>query len=213
MADDTNSTAGESQTTDANAGGQAAGDSTTGAATQTASTEAEQQQQTQQQSQSQTTDDDKVTKAEAKRQAEELVTKTVKRKLRAELIKRGIDPDAQDGEQTTKPTVDSVTKERDDAIARVRVFEAAEQVEEFIADKRNNVQVRNPRALIKFIRADYQFDDDGKVTNLKELIADAKRDAPELFGIATGSIDGGAGNGATLGADMNSLIRRAAGRQ
>jgi hypothetical protein len=82
-----------------------------------------------------------------------------------------------------------------------------------VSDKRNAVQVKNVRALVRFIEHDFQYDDDGKVTNLKELVTQAKGEAPELFGSTAGSADGGAGaqsqNG---GGDMNAQIRRAAGR-
>lgn len=217
--ENTSTADGSQQQQNANAGGQtAANDPIAGAATQTAqTTEAQQQQQTtqqqgrqsgQQQAAAETESDKKFTQGDL----DKYLNQRLGKKLRAELIKRGIDPDAKDGESTTKPTVDSVAKERDDALSKLRVYEAAEQVEEFITDKRNNAQVRNMRGLLRLIRSDYEFDDDGKVTNLKELIAEAKRDAPELFGAPASSVDAGAGGNGAVGASMNDLIRRAAGR-
>lgn len=75
-------------------------------------------------------------------------------------------------------------------------------------------QVKNPRALYRFVRDDIETDDDGQITNLESLFKQAKQEAPELFGAkANGSADGGSGSReGSKGGDMNSLIRQATGR-
>jgi len=145
------------------------------------------------------------TQADVDRIVRERLQREVKKGIREELKKL-----SGDGDDKDKPTVESIARERDTLLRENRIYKAADEVEAYVSDK--NIKVRNMRGLLKFIRSDYQFDDDGKVANLKELIAEAKRDAPELFGVNAGSADGGAGNGYPVGADMNTLIRQAAGR-
>lgn len=68
--------------------------------------------------------------------------------------------------------------------------------------------------IYRVLKGDIEYDDDGKPTNLKDLIADLKQTTPHLFKPATTRVDGGAGNGSKPGKDdMNSMIRAAAGRQ
>jgi hypothetical protein len=207
MADDNTTTADESKDSTSNADGKQADDSKTGADTQAAKTTEANDNKL-----DKSGDDKLYTEAEAKKRAEDLVSKTVMRKLRAELIKRGIDPDAKEGDSSTKPTVEQLSKRAEDAEQRLRVFEARDQLETFISDKRNNVQVRNVRGLFKYIKDDLEFDDEGNVTNFREVLAQAKNEASELFGQTVRSIDAGAGARQNGAADMNSLIRHAAGR-
>ena len=211
MPDDNTSTANGSQNQDANAGGQQAADSNAGAGTQTAqSTEGKQQTQQQQQTNQQQTADNSDTNSDKKFTQEDLdkyLTQRLDKKLRKELIKRGIDPDEKDTGKDAKPTVETVTKERDDIAARLRIAEARDQLESFVADKRNNLTVSNVRGLFKYIKDDLEFDEDGKVTNFKDVLAQAKVEAGEFFRAAVGSADGGRGNGQVANVDMNALIR------
>lgn len=57
-----------------------------------------------------------------------------------------------------------------------------------------------------------EFTDDDKISNLKELISEARERIPSRFPKRPGSANGGEGKGGSIGSDMNSLIRRAAGR-
>ncbi len=67
--------------------------------------------------------------------------------------------------------------------------------------------------IYRVLKGDIEYDDDGKPTNLKDLIADLKQTTPHLFKPATTRVDGGAGNGSKPGKDdMNTAIRLAAGR-
>jgi hypothetical protein len=67
--------------------------------------------------------------------------------------------------------------------------------------------------IYRVIKSDLEYDDDGKPTNLKDLIADLKQTTPHLFKPESKRIDGGSGNGSKPGKDdMNSMIRIAAGR-
>jgi len=208
MADD-NSTAAESQSTDATAGGQQAGDKAkAGAETQTAKTSTEgQQQQTQQQQSTKTDADESDDKQFSQEQVNKIVQKRIDKAVRRELIKRGIDPDDKDSGKDAKPTVETVAKERDDLAQRLRTLEARDQLETFIADKRNNLQVRNIRGLFKYVKDDLEFDDEGNVTNFKDVLTQAKSEAGEFFGVNHGSADGGKGNNQPATVDMNTLIR------
>lgn len=79
--------------------------------------------------------------------------------------------------------------------------------------ERNQFRARNPRTVYKLIKDDLQYDDEGKVTNLTELLKQAKADDPLLFGRVGSSVDGGAGSRQNAQAfDMNAQIRRMAGR-
>src|ERR1051326_369695 len=171
MADENTTTADESKDSTSNADGKQADDSKTGADTQAAKTTEAHDNKL-----DKSGDDKLYTEAEAKKRAEDLVSKTVMRKLRAELIKRGIDPDAKEGDSSTKPTVEQLSKRAEDAEQRLRVFEARDQLETFISDKRNNVQVRNVRGLFKYIKDGLEFDDEGNVTNFREVLAQAKNE-------------------------------------
>jgi len=57
-----------------------------------------------------------------------------------------------------------------------------------------------------------EFDDEDKISNLKDLLSEARERIPTRFPRRPGSANGGDGKPTGIGADMNSLIRRAAGR-
>jgi hypothetical protein len=73
----------------------------------------------------------------------------------------------------------------------------------------------NPKAAVKLAQAiGLEFDDKGKLVNLKDLIAEVKDIAPELFQKRPGRSDSADGvSSSPLGQSMNDVIRRAAGRQ
>lgn len=77
----------------------------------------------------------------------------------------------------------------------------------------SELRARNPGAVAKLVNISaVEYDKDGQPTNVKALVEALKKDLPELFNLAPGGSDGGAGNGAAAPQDMNYLIRRAAGR-
>lgn len=117
------------------------------------------------------------------------------------------------GDKDGQPSVEELQRGVDDAKRDLRFYQARDQVEDFIADKRNQANVRNIKAFCRYFKDDFTFDDEGKVSNLKDLYTRAKVETPELLGIATSSIDGAAGNGspAIADGDMNKLLRSAAG--
>lgn len=57
-----------------------------------------------------------------------------------------------------------------------------------------------------------EYSDEGQISNLKELLSDARERIPTRFPKRPGSANGGDGKPAGIGQDMNALIRRAAGR-
>jgi hypothetical protein len=57
-----------------------------------------------------------------------------------------------------------------------------------------------------------EFSDDDKISNLKDLLSEARERIPTRFPKRPGSANGGDGKPAGIGTDMNALIRRAAGR-
>lgn len=117
------------------------------------------------------------------------------------------------GEKDGQPSVDELQQGKDAAERQLQFFQARDQVEDFIADKKNAANIKNVRAFCRYFKDDFVFED-GKVTNLKDLYTRAKTETPELLGMVTGSIDGAAGgNNAPADNDMNAAIRRAAGRR
>lgn len=195
----TSTTEGESTTTQT-AGGQQATDSTTGAATQTATSTTE--------AQTQTT---KIDTSSPEFKA--ALTEAIKAKL-PQLQRQAKAQVAKElsGEKEGEPTVDELKTKLSERDAKLRVLEARDQLESFIADKRNQLQVRNVRGLFKLIKDDLEYDEEGKVTNFKDVIAAAKSEAAEFFGGQASSIDAGVRAQQNGSADMNQRIRALAGR-
>lgn len=111
------------------------------------------------------------------------------------------------GEKEGEPTVDDLKAKMSTLTTENMKLKARDQLEEFVSDKRNQVQVKNLRGLFKFIKDDLQYDDDGKVTNFKEALAAAKVEAGEFFGGTASSIDAGNGSRQAATADMNAWMR------
>ena len=72
----------------------------------------------------------------------------------------------------------------------------------------------DPEVISAWIRSELavEFSEDDKISNLKDLISEARDRIPSQFPKRPGSANGGDGKPAGIGQDMNSLIRRAAGR-
>lgn len=111
------------------------------------------------------------------------------------------------GEKEGEPTVEDLKGKLTGLELKVRVYEARDQLETFAADKRNQVTISNYRGVFKLIKDDLQYDDDGKVTNFKEVLASAKSEAPEFFRGQSSSIDAGNGSRQQSAMDMNAWMR------
>jgi hypothetical protein len=196
---DTTTTGQESNTQ--TAGGQQAADSTaTGAATQAATT-----------TEASDTKTDKAQQTKIDTDSQDFknaLTDAIRNKM-PQLLKQARKEVAKElsGEKEGEPTVEQLKGERDTLKAENIRLKARDQLGEFVADKRNQIQAGNQHALFKYIKDDLQFDDDGKVTNFKEVLAQAKNEAPELFRGTSMSIDAGNGSRQQPVADMNALIR------
>lgn len=64
-----------------------------------------------------------------------------------------------------------------------------------------------PRTLFRAYKSDIEFDDDGNVTNLSDVIDRARADEPGLFRSTGGDGDGGKGRPTPTGNNMNDLFR------
>lgn len=108
---------------------------------------------------------------------------------------------------------DRLKQRAEEAEARLREREGRDLFERAARDAGG----ANTAKLYRLVKDEIEYDEQGKPTNLKELVAFAKRDYPEEFGgghKTAGSADGGAGNksAASLQPSMNDFIRRLTGR-
>lgn len=200
---ETQTTTGKESTTTQTAGGQQAADSTTGADTQAAQTTEGQSQTTETKTTETKIDENSPEFKAALTAAIEKKLPQLQRQARAAVAKELSGGDTKEGE----PTVEDLKKQITERDTRLRTFEARDQLESFVADKRNQITVNNIRGVFKLIKDDLKFDDDGNVTNFKEALAAAKLDAPEMFRGAASSIDAGNGARQIAATDMNALIR------
>lgn len=101
-------------------------------------------------------------------------------------------------------------RQRDEARLSIRQMEA-ERVVERIAKR---ASAEHPEVIYRLIKDDLEWGDDGKPTNVDELVADLKRDYPRYFvaPVAVGADAGKSGGDPTTG-DMNQVLRRAATRR
>lgn len=119
--------------------------------------------------------------------------------------------DAEDKAKLTKEQL--LERERDDALSKVRNADARDS---FI--EASGIEYAKASKLFRMYRDDIEFDKSGKPENLKDVIATAKKEWPELFTVdkkRLGGGDGGAGgsgNGESATQGMNQLIRERAGR-
>lgn len=111
------------------------------------------------------------------------------------------------GEKEGEPTVDDLKTKLASQDAQLRVFQARDQLETFVSDKRNQITINNFRGVFKLIKDDLKFDDEGNVTNFKDVLAAAKLDAPEMFRGQSSSIDAGNGSRQQPALDMNAWMR------
>lgn len=111
-----------------------------------------------------------------------------------------------------KKLLEQAERERDEARTQARVTAARADA----IDAASSAGSSKPATVWKLIKDDVEFDDDGKATNIADLIKTAKSESPELFGEVKKESrkgDGGNRGSATSGGDMNEAIRRAILRQ
>lgn len=82
--------------------------------------------------------------------------------------------------------------ERDDALQKLRMRDTRDAV----IEAATAAGIKNPKLFYNAYQSDIETDDKGKITNLKDVLAVAKTESPELFASALtpeGSADGGTG--------------------
>lgn len=120
-------------------------------------------------------------------------------------------------QDASKPEIERITGERDDlkanydkALADLR----SERSKNIVTAAARDAKARSANAVYALVAPELTYDDDGKPTNVAELIIALQRSDPDLFGeVVEGSGDGGAGSTTTTSSDMNSIIRGMAGRR
>lgn len=118
---------------------------------------------------------------------------------------------ADDDAKLTKEQL--LEKERDEAKAQVLERDIRDDFVEA-----TGLPIGPGRRIFRMYRDDIETDDKGKATNLKDVVANAKKEFPDLFkaggggGERKGKGDGGAGSDQKIGGDMNSALRKMAGR-
>lgn len=113
---------------------------------------------------------------------------------------------AKQKEKDSKLPDDERLKQRaESAEAQLRERDARDQ----FTDAAREAGATNPTKIYRLVKDDIEFDEQGKPTNLKTLVATAKRDYAEEFGAKKpgGSVDGGAGKEGSAKRSMNDLIR------
>lgn len=89
--------------------------------------------------------------------------------------------------------------------AKTREADARESVRDLA--KRAGAPEDSLSAVYRMVKADIEYDDDGKPTNIEALMTDAKKIAPALFRPAVGRGDAGAGSGARAAAGDKDWMR------
>ena len=118
------------------------------------------------------------------------------------------------GETEGQQTVEELQRQLNEQTQKVRSFEARQTIHDHLSDGRNklNIKPENVRGIEELVLMRLEYDDQGKPANLKEAVDAARSIAPSLFANTPQPIDAGTGrNGAVVGTDMNSFIRRQAG--
>lgn len=119
-----------------------------------------------------------------------------------------IDDAAKSETQKLAEQLTKLSAERDRALADL----AARDVREAVVAAAERSGARRPLAVYRLIADEMDLDDAGKPTNVAKLIDSLKKSDPDLFR-SNGSADGAArGVAPSAGADMNAMLRRAAGR-
>lgn len=113
-----------------------------------------------------------------------------------------------DADAKAKLTEDERLKaERDEALSKLRERDTRDSV----VESAEKAGVKNPKLFYNAYKDELEFDDKGKITNLKEVLESAKTESPELFTPAKradGSADGGEGNGNPAGGLTKEMIEK-----
>ncbi len=152
-------------------------------------------------------DQDLATKALA---AERRRAEVAERKLK-DANKRLQDIDDRDKTELQKANERAEKAEKDlaDVSAQIRNLAAKEAIQSAATEAGG----KRPAAIFELVKGKIEFNDKGEITNAKDVIAQAKKDVPELFGVSNnGNPGAGAGGSEKTGADMNAAIRQGAGR-
>jgi hypothetical protein len=174
-----------------------------------------------QQSQADTSDksqaDESISLEEAKKLRREAQTLRNRLKTLEEAEKKAKDAELTETDRLKKQLKEAEDKEK--AWARERQErDARDEVLAALTDDsdKNTLRAKSPnsaRAIFKLVKDDFEYDADGKILNLTQVLQQAKKDYGDLFaGKSAGSVDGGKGSQSMNGVDMNSRIRQAAGR-
>lgn len=153
-------------------------------------------------------DEKQFTKAELDAEVTKRISREITKRVNAELKKHGIDPDS-------GKTPEDWQRKAEDAESRARTLEAKETLFDYVDDPKHKVNLKpeSRRLFWKLAKDELQFDDEGKPTNVREVVTAIKEEAPTLFVSSKGSVDAGVRGVTAAGVDMNQLIRRSAGRE
>lgn len=132
-----------------------------------------------------------------------------------DIVKRRVNRATKEKEAEAKLSKEQLLeKERDDARSELRIANARDS---FIAA--SGLDYSKGSKLFRVYASDLDFDDNGKPTNIKDVLKDAKSEWPELFGEqpqgkkkGDADLGGGNGDGKKAAGGMNAAIRNAAGR-
>ena len=138
------------------------------------------------------------------------------RTLRKQLESRLKGQGEQRGEEKQQP--DALAEMRRE-LDNLRTERRRERIERQVIDAAGRAGAKADKALriVRLYADDLDVDDEsGAITNLDDVIAQAREDEPGWFGVARGSGDGGTGQRGNAKPDpnaaVNALIRKAAGR-
>ncbi len=82
-----------------------------------------------------------------------------------------------------------------------------------ITDAATKLNAISLKAVIAMVTPDLDYDDDGEPTNVTALLAQLKKDEPQMFKASQGSGDGGKGQDRASKTDINTALRGVAGRK
>lgn len=109
--------------------------------------------------------------------------------------------------QKANDRADAAEKLANEKEARVRELTA----KDVIRDAATEAGGKRPAVIFDLVKSKLTYGDDGQITNIKDVIAQAKKDVPELFGISSNGNPGAGAGTSEKPSDMNALIRQAAG--
>jgi hypothetical protein len=134
-------------------------------------------------------------------EVEEMFKRRLKSAVKSELKKLTTDP-------ADAPNVEELQRQLKDVSEKARVYETSAAIRDHLTEK-EKVKPENFRAIEKLVLAEIEYDDDGRVTNLKSAVESVKSYAPALFAQAqAGHINQGTQGKPANPNDMNAFIRQ-----